>query len=177
MKYLLDSNTYIQAKNQYYDMGFCPAYWDWLDSMFASGEIGSIEFIGKELKDGNDDLAAWAKNRNEHFIKHEDNETQAVFSKIANYVMTHDFDPANRDNFLQKGDPWLIAKAQTLGATLVTQEARVSPNTRKVKIPNICMEFNVPCITVFEMLRRLKPQFVLGGPEQTQPQNNTVSFL
>ncbi|WP_081763821.1 MULTISPECIES: DUF4411 family protein [Nitrincola] len=28
MKYLLDSNTYIQAKNQYYGMDFCPGYWD-----------------------------------------------------------------------------------------------------------------------------------------------------
>lgn len=29
--YLLDANTYIQAKNLHYQMSFCPAYWDWLD--------------------------------------------------------------------------------------------------------------------------------------------------
>ncbi|MFS2059288.1 DUF4411 family protein [Kosakonia cowanii] len=27
MRYLLDANTYIQAKNQYYGMDICPAYW------------------------------------------------------------------------------------------------------------------------------------------------------
>ncbi|HDG1674842.1 TPA: DUF4411 family protein [Kluyvera cryocrescens] len=27
MRYLLDANTYIQAKNQYYGMDICPAYY------------------------------------------------------------------------------------------------------------------------------------------------------
>lgn len=161
MRYLLDSNTYIQAKIQYYDMGFCPGYWDWLDAKFAAGEVGSIEFIGKELKDGNDDLAGWAKSRSGHFIKHDDEVTQDAFSEIVNYVMTQNFDPGNRDTFLAKGDPWLIAKAKTLGATLVTQEATLSPHTRKVKIPNICVHFGVRCITTFDMLRELKPKFLL----------------
>ncbi|MDZ4298298.1 MAG: DUF4411 family protein [Moraxellaceae bacterium] len=161
MRYLLDSNTYIQAKNQYYNMSFCPGYWSWLDAKFEAGEVGSIEFIGKELKDGNDELATWAKARNEHFLKHDDDATQEVFADIVNFVMTQDFMPANRDAFLEKGDPWLIAKAKTLGATLVTHEATVTPTTRRVKIPNICQEFGVQCISTFDMLRDLMPRFVL----------------
>ncbi|WP_300494585.1 DUF4411 family protein [uncultured Methylophaga sp.] len=161
MKYLLDSNTYIQAKNQYYGMEFCPGYWDWLDTMFASGEVCSIDFIGKELKEGNDKLSGWVKQRSGHFIKHDDAETQEEFTVIVNFVMSQDFIPANRDAFLAKGDPWLIAKAKTLGATLVTHEATVSPATKKVKIPNICQQFNVRCISTFDLLNELKPKFVL----------------
>ncbi|HEY7884347.1 MAG TPA: DUF4411 family protein, partial [Cellvibrionaceae bacterium] len=147
MKYLLDANTYIQAKNQYYGMEFCPAYWEWLDVQFASGEVGSIEFIGKELKEGNDELATWARQRSSHFLTHVDAPTQQVFSEIVNFVMSQGFDPANRDEFLAKGDPWLIAKAKTLAATVVTHEATLSPATKKVKIPNICQQFEVPCIS------------------------------
>lgn len=161
MNYLLDANTYIQAKLQYYGMDFCPAYWDWLDARFVAGEVGSIEFIGKELKDGDDDLAKWAKARKEHFIKHEDDATQEVYAEIANFVMEQDYNAAERDRFLEKGDPWLISKAKTLGATLVTQEATVSPGSKKVKIPNICVEFGVRSITTFDMLRELKPVFLL----------------
>ena len=62
---------------------------------------------------------------------------------------------------MEKGDPWLIAKAKTLEATLVTQEATVSSSTKKVKIPNICAEFGVRCITTFDMLRELQPVFLL----------------
>jgi hypothetical protein len=157
----MDSNTYIQAKNQYYGMEFCPAYWDWLDAKFASGEVGSIEFIGRELTAGNDDLATWAKQRRDHFISHDDEPTQELFSDIVNFVMLQSFDPANRDDFLAKGDPWLIAKAKRLGATVVTHEATVSPATRKVKIPNICQQFGVPCISTFDLLNELNPRFVL----------------
>ncbi|WP_409522850.1 DUF4411 family protein [Nitrincola sp. MINF-07-Sa-05] len=161
MKYLLDANTYIQAKNQYYGMDFCPGYWDLLDAKFDAGEVCSIEFIGKELKDGNDDLAKWAKERTGHFIKHQDEETQAAFTEIVNFVMTQDYAPAQRDAFLAKGDPWLIAKAKTLGATLVTHESTVSPATKKVKIPNVCQQFDVRCISRFDLLSELKPRFVL----------------
>jgi len=165
LNYLLDSNTYIQAKNQYYGMAFCPAYWDWLDAKFASGEVGSIEFIGRELRDGKDELADWAKARSGHFIKHDDENTQAVLIDIVNYVMRQDFNLADRDKFLNKGDPWLIAKAKVLGATLVTHESTVSPATKKVKIPNICKEFGVRCITTFDMLHELQPKFTLEASE------------
>lgn len=37
--YLLDANTYIEAKNRYYQMSFCPAYWDWLDQQFELGTL------------------------------------------------------------------------------------------------------------------------------------------
>jgi len=161
LKYLLDSNTYIQAKNQYYGMDFCPGYWDFLDAKFASGEVCSIEFIGRELKEGNDALAEWTKSRPGHFIKHNDEETQAVYTEIVNFVITQDFGLAYRDAFLAKGDPWLIAKASTLGAVLVTHEATVSPATKKVKIPNICQKFGVRCISTFDLLNELKPRFVL----------------
>mgnify|MGYP006298525777 CR=1 FL=1 len=30
MAYLLDANVFIEAKNRYYGMDFCPAFWDWL---------------------------------------------------------------------------------------------------------------------------------------------------
>jgi hypothetical protein len=30
MAYLLDANVFIQAKNLYYGLDFCPAFWDWL---------------------------------------------------------------------------------------------------------------------------------------------------
>lgn len=163
MRYLLDSNTYIQAKNQYYGMDICPAYWDWLDQQFELGELGSIEFIGRELKDGNDELAEWAKDRPEHFVSYNDEATQQVFSDIATSVMNGSYNPGNRDTFLSKADPWIIAKAKSIGATVVTHEAIVSPAKKVVKVPNICKEFEVPCISTFQLLRELQAKFVLSS--------------
>ncbi|MPQ75765.1 DUF4411 family protein [Hydrogenovibrio sp. JE_KL2] len=163
MKYLLDSNTYIQAKNQYYGMDICPAYWEWLDQQFAYGELGSINMIGEELKAGDDELAEWAKDRPDHFITNDDNPTQQIFTQIAAFVMAGNYNSGNRDHFLAKADPWIIAKAKSIGATVVSHESRLEPNTKKVKVPNICQEFAVPCISTHELLRALNAKFVLGS--------------
>lgn len=162
MRYLLDANTYIQAKNQYYGMDICPAYWAWLDQQFDQGLIGSVDMIARELKEGNDQLADWVRERPTHFIENDDMDTQAVFAQIVDVVMNGDYNPGNRDLFLAKGDPWIIAKASVMGATVVTHESRVAPETRKVKVPNICQQFEVPCMDTFQFLRELEARFVLA---------------
>ena len=43
MRYLLDSDVFIQAKNLHYGFDFCPAFWEWLVQKHASGVIFSIE--------------------------------------------------------------------------------------------------------------------------------------
>lgn len=161
MIYLLDSNTYIQAKNTYYHMDICPAYWDWLDKQFEAGLISSIKMVKDELKSGDDDLADWVKKRDSHFISNNDEKTQNAFSAIAAAIMQGDYNLANRDNFMAKADPWLIAKAMTLGATIVSQELRVPLSSKSVKIPNICDIFNIQCINTFQFLKLLKANFVL----------------
>jgi hypothetical protein len=76
--------------------------------------------------------------------------------------MEGDYNAGNRDSILAKADPWIIAKAQCLGATVVTHESVVAPNARKVKVPNICQQFDVTCINTFQFLRELNARFVLG---------------
>ena len=63
--------------------------------------------------------------------------------------------------FLEKADPWLIAKAMVTGAVVVTHESLVSDNTKKVKVPNICKQFGVSCINTFDFLRGTKAKFGL----------------
>lgn len=162
MKYLLDANTYIQAKNFYYQMNFCPAYWDWLDKQAKANIIGSIDFIQKELKDGQDDLSTWVGTRHTHFQDCTDEATQANFKQIADFVMNHQtYSSHEKSHFLAKGDPWLIAKCMATNATLVTLEAKVGDSSTKVKIPNICEEFEVKYITPYNLLSTLQPQFIL----------------
>jgi hypothetical protein len=164
VRYLLDANTYIQAKNLYYHMDFCPAYWDWLDLQCQNGVIGSVGMIGRELRDGDDDLAIWVAARPHHFINDTDEMTQANLAKIVQRVasVSH-YNPANRDQFLAKADPWLIAKAMSIGAIVVTQEGLVTPSSSKVKVPNVCRDFGVSCINTYDLLREIKARFVLAN--------------
>lgn len=63
MKYLLDSDVFIQAKNLHYGLDFCPAFWDWLVTANLNEQVFSIEKVGDEIEAGADELATWAADR------------------------------------------------------------------------------------------------------------------
>jgi hypothetical protein len=160
--FLLDSNIFIEAKNRYYGFDFCPAFWDFLDREIDKTTILTIKEVYNELSHGGDDLANWIKERKDSpfFIPFDDEDTQKEFAKIAQYVVSN-FSQAEANKFLDVADPWLIAKAKVLGATIVTQEVLAPANTKKVKIPNICVHFGVKYINPFDMLKSLEARFIL----------------
>lgn len=161
MSYLLDANSYIQAKNDHYRMKFCPGFWDWLDSSFKQGQLCSINMVYKELSSYGDELSDWVKLRQDHFHPIDDAATQAAFAKIAQHVMALSLpsDP-EKIRFLDGADPWLIAKASTTNKTIVTHESLVPANSKKIKIPNICREFGVSYITSYDLLETLEARFI-----------------
>lgn len=67
MAYLLDTNTLIQAKNEYYAFDLCPGFWDWLDEKNGAGTIFSVQAVKEELARGDDQLAQWAADRDTKF--------------------------------------------------------------------------------------------------------------
>lgn len=159
--YLLDANTYIHAKNLYYSFDFCPAYWSWLDKNFAAGRVASIDMVANELKAGNDELVDWVKDRSEHFLLCDDAKTQKLVGVITQDLMAGDYNQQNRDSFLSGADPWIIAKAKAMGATVVSHESRLTQQGKKVKVPNVCQQYGVECISTFELLKILQAKFVL----------------
>ncbi|MDN5818947.1 MAG: DUF4411 family protein [Yaniella sp.] len=53
MKYLLDANIFITAKNLHYGFGFVPAFWDWLDRSHENVLVWSTRRVRQELSAGN----------------------------------------------------------------------------------------------------------------------------
>tara|TARA_R100001143_G_scaffold53461_1_gene48928 strand:+ start:1797 stop:2285 length:489 start_codon:yes stop_codon:yes gene_type:complete len=161
--YLLDANTYIQAKNLHYQMTFCPAYWDWLDAQFESGQLASIISVYDELNEQNDELTQWVKKRKAHFLPTSSEQIQEQFGNVVQHVFELEGKKVEHvADFLDKADPWLVATASVSGATVVTHEVPVPDNSSRVKIPNVCAAFEVPYVTTYQLLNTLKAQFVLG---------------
>lgn len=165
MNYLLDANVLIEAKNRYYSMKICPGFWDWIGRQFNAGALASISFVGDELKKGNDELAEWAKDHPDFFINVSDPNTQVAFGAVASYLNdeAHKMRNGALDDFLNGADPWLIAKAMTSGATVVTHEIYSPALIRKFSIPNVCVQFEVSYMNTFELLDKLEAEFVLSG--------------
>ncbi|EMW7171252.1 DUF4411 family protein [Vibrio fluvialis] len=165
MNYLLDANTFIEAKNRYYSMAICPGYWQWILQSNTQSGVASIQFIKEELTNGNDELAQWAKDNPHLFVANDDAQTQGAYAKVVTYVMgLHGMKNGAQDEFLRGADPWLIAKAMTTGAVIVTHEKLDRHIRRKILIPNVCEHFNVQYIDTFELLHELEARFVMTAP-------------
>jgi hypothetical protein len=160
MPYLLDTNVFIQAKNLHYGLDFCPAFWDWLISSNAIGQVYSIEKVGDEIKAGGDELATWASARDENFFLKPDARILPALGQISSWAMSQSYEPAAINTFLQIADYYLVAHALTGGYTVVTHEI-ASPSTRKIKIPDVCLGRKIKCMTPFEMLRIERARFIL----------------
>lgn len=165
MIYLLDANTLIEAKNRYYRMAVCPAYWSWIQRSQGAGVVASIDLVAEELKRGNDELATWAKGQTDLFLPVSDDDTQQSFGAVAQQVAAEaaGMKAGALDEFLAGADPWLIAKAMALkDAVVVTHEQFNLQMRRKFSIPNVCHHFGVPWIDTFELLSRTDARFILA---------------
>ncbi|MCG8408958.1 MAG: DUF4411 family protein [Phycisphaerales bacterium] len=160
MSYLLDTNVFIEAKNRYYGMDFCPAFWDWLTAQNAIGAVFSIEKVGDELASGDDDLSHWAAERGDGFFVPPDEQLLAALSTVSEWVNKQQYIGAAVNAFLQDTDYYLVAHALAHRHTVVTQEIP-SDGVKRVKIPNVCIGVKVKCMTPFEMLRKERARFIL----------------
>jgi len=156
LRYCLDSNVLIQAKNGPYAFDIAPGFWKLLDIQSTAGIIYSSTLVYKELTEGTDNLADWVKDRKDTSLFVEPCEkVQKAFQKIADYV-SQSYNEPSAKVFLDRADPWIIAQAKIDKAVVVTHEILVPNNSFKAKIPNICKQFGVSYVNTYEMLRRLK---------------------
>jgi len=160
-RYLLDANVFIQAKNLHYGFDFCPAFWEWLVVQNAAGNVASIEKVADELASGEDDLTSWAKDRGSAFFLPPDDAILPALGTVSAWANGHGYAPAAVATFLQVADYWLVAHALAHDYTVVTHEVPAN-STRKIKIPNACIELVIHCVSPYEMLRRERAEFVLG---------------
>lgn len=163
--YILDANVFIQAKRFMYPFDVFPGFWDWLEQEYVNRKIISIKPIYLELVAGNDDLSQWAKDRKDNgwFIDVDDSETQKNYGAVASWAV----DPANSfkqsayEDFLNVADSWLIARAITDNATIVTHEVYDQNCKKRILIPNACKMFGIPYINTLELIRKTGAVFGL----------------
>lgn len=158
MKYLLDTNVLIEAKNGFYAFDLCPGFWQWLK---LHSDMRSIQMVKEEITAGGDDLSNWVKNElPEGYFLPETEAVQQQYAVVADYVnKLPDFDVPKKNVFLGKADGWLIAAAIHYKASIVTHEAFDRGCRKKILLPVIADHFKISCVKIFDVLRDGKAQF------------------
>ncbi len=156
----MDTNSFITPKNGPYSFDIAPGFWTFLEQKASEGIIASSTLVYDELiNHSEDDLIQWAKERKDSGLFVAPGViVQTVFREIADFVQKN-YEPHQAAEFLHGADPWLIAHPKAYGGKIVTFEARVPINSKKVKIPNVADQFGVECINIYELLRDLGASF------------------
>ena len=161
MQYLLDTNTFIQAKNSYYAFDIAPSFWTQLLEKLKQGQLAVIDAVSDEIKQGNDELKEWfgeqitaQADQIKIFKAKEDATVLATYREIAQRVtMNQVYKDTEKARFFRGADPWLIASAKSWGAVVVTCETLSGVGTTKVKIPDICQQTGVTFVDLYTAMR------------------------
>lgn len=164
VKFLIDSNSFISAYRNFYACDIVAAYWKKLSEHIQTKEIVLLDMVKSELENGNDSLPEWVNNQNFEICSHISPRVINNYSNVMNYIQTCGF---YNDKGLaswarnEVADPWLVAAAMEYGYIIVTFERgdrnlTTRNKVGKVKIPDVASHFNVICIDLYDMMRRLK---------------------
>lgn len=161
--YLLDANTLIDAKRDYYPISRIPEFWEWL---IYQGHLGKIkipieiyeEFHDTKDKDGEmDELAVWAKREEvKQALLFAEQAEQDLVARITygGYVKNP------TDDELKKigRDPFLISyalKDLENRCIVTTESSKPTRQGANRHIPDVCKDFNIRCINNFQMINEL----------------------
>ena len=155
----VDTDSLVTPSRGPYRFATLPKFWEFLERKAAEGVIASSEFVLNELLGNGDELEQWARRQRGTLFLPPDQAVQEVLRQIAESV-THDKRYADHHvaYFLKGADPWIIAHAAALGGRVVTFE-RSEPASTKPKIPDVAGQFNVKCISLWDMLTELHASF------------------
>jgi Domain of unknown function (DUF4411) len=165
MKYLLDSDSLITAKNGSYSFeSHQRGFWEWLEQANVLGVVGSLATVRKELT-SEDQLSNWVQHQGSRFFVALDSLTRDRMTEIANWIQANEqFTDAAKQQFFAGADLSLIAYAAAHGCKVVTFEKDRPDAISKIQIPTVCKQFGVECINLYQLIGELKPKFVLAKP-------------
>jgi hypothetical protein len=171
VRYWLDANIFITAKNSLYAFEINTTLWSWLDTQLKEKTVMCPSRVFKEIMDfkRDDPLKKWVETRRDMGLCVEPNrQVSQCLTQIADYLYTETvekqkpkrtelrYKAAQAEVFSRGADAFVIAHAMGDGGTVVTFETDKFPDSQKIRIPDICAHFGVPCIGLRELLIALK---------------------
>lgn len=163
MIYLMDANTLIDAKRDYFEFERVPEFWEWLQHIGGIGNVKIPIEIYEEFEEAKnaegdrDALAEWAADADVRKALLLDEE---VDQKIVARVITQGYCQNPTDQEIEKmgRDPFLIAHAlrdKENRVVVTTEVSKPKKQRGNRQVPDVCRDMGVRSINTFQLLREL----------------------
>jgi hypothetical protein len=157
-RYCIDTNVLVsflsESDAEYYGADIFPEHWALIERLVTSGEMVAPRQIEHELtghatKHGK--IGPWLR-RNDHMFRDLGESDELRLAK----AIVNKYDAYGRNtNYL--GDLEVMVLAGARGLTVVSMEVGLQQaGQRRPKIPNVCADFGIACLSVSGFLRAEK---------------------
>lgn len=166
MKYIIDSNCFIQPHKT-----FCPtdvgvSFWNKIRELAETGVICSLDKVKDELYENSDELKEWLMSNvdDKFFFQFAGDDVVKKLQSIISWTMSSDrYYEKAKEKFLRmdKADIYLVAFASVNPNEwkVVSMEQPAPNNHTEIKLPDVCHSFGVSCIKPQDMFRELNQTF------------------
>jgi len=155
-KYALDSNVVLSflktEDDEHYGVDVFAAQWQFLERHMKEGKIIAPRQIEKELDawaDHSDTIKAWLRDHRYLFCDVDDAQL-ALAKKIINAYPAYGLS----SNSLGDLELMTLAGARSLTVLSLEHKRSTQPNRRLPKIPDVCAEYEIDCVSFPGFLRR-----------------------
>ena len=147
--FVFDTSALIDAWVRKYppDVPVFTPIWAHFEGMARAGDLLLPQEVLVELKDKDDDLYAWTKEREDLMV----HPTTGAMMQTAREVLEQYPTLTKTGKGRGLADPWVIALARDIDCTVVTGEE--GGTQHKPKIPFVCGELGIDCTTLLDVIR------------------------
>ena len=146
--YCIDTCALIDLWRRFYPPDIFKKLWKDIEALIKQGLLIAPKEVYNELKQVDDEMLEWAKKHKTMFIGLDEEQLKEVISISSKYQRL--IDP---NKTIPEADPFLIALAKTRKWTVVTSEhPRTNPSARP-KIPDVCKDYKIKCISLIDFFR------------------------
>ncbi len=161
--FLVDTNFFIQAHRAIYPLDVAQSFWTKVQELAENEIIISIDKVKDEIYKNEDDLKAWCQSNLPTNFFHNSDIALSEYAEIAVWAnsLSHHYKASALAEFLNtsEADAWLVAYALKRGIPLITYEKSEPNSKKKIKIPDVCIQFGVSYLTTIDMFRQLGQYF------------------
>lgn len=147
MSFSFDTSAFIEPWTRRYPPDIFGPIWNWLERLIDEDVVTSIDEVKHEIHRQEDGLTDWTKAQAKLFVA-----PSADVQAALRQVLIAFPNLADHERDRSGADPWVIAHALSGGLSVVTYETMGKQH--KPKIPNACVHFGIPCISLVDVLRQ-----------------------
>jgi predicted nucleic acid-binding protein len=144
--YSFDTSAILNGRRDLFRPTVFHTLWAQIEDAITAGQVRSADEVQRELARRDDDAKQWADAQSDLFVP-----LELPIQQSAAQILAVHSRLVGQGGRRSAADPFVIALAMVRNGTVVTEET-ARGNLTSPRIPDVCGDLGVPCVTLMEFI-------------------------